>query len=192
MTDQYHIHKANRGTPLDDQLDAALAKYAAVEPRAGLEERILAHLQVERTRPTHAAWWRWATVAALAVVLVALLAWRLDRSGQNPVVHHPAIPQRQVQPLVEANAADTRRQNSPLVWKHRRNAVHAPMTVAAQPKLDQFPSPQPLSEQEKLLADYVADHPEQAVLMAEARMEALRRDAEEKQKTAADNQDSQP
>ena len=192
MTNHEHIHKANRGTPLDDQLDAALAKYAAVEPRAGLEERILAHLQVERTRPTHAAWWRWATVAACALVLAALLAWRLDRSGQNRVVRHPAIPQRQVQSQVEANAANTRRPSPPPMRKHRRNAEQAPATVAAQPKLDQFPSPQPLSAQEKLLADYVADHPEQAVLMAQARMEALRRDAEEKQKAAADNQDSQP
>ena len=192
MTDHDHIHDNNRRTPLDDQLDAALANYAAVEPRAGLEERILAHLQAERARPTRVAWWRWATVAACALVLVALLAWRLDRSGQNRAVRHPAIPQRQVQPQVEANAANTRRPIPPPVRKHRRNPVQAPLTPAAQPKLDQFPSPEPLSEQEKLLADYVADHPEQAVLMAQARMEALRRDAEEKQKAAADNQDSQP
>jgi hypothetical protein len=46
--------------------------------------------------------------------------------------------------------------------------------------LDQFPSPQPLSEQEKILANYVAKYPEHAALIAEARMEALRRDEEER------------
>jgi hypothetical protein len=45
------------------------------------------------------------------------------------------------------------------------------------PKLDQFPSPQPLSEQEKILAAYVAKYPEDALLLAQARAEALRRDA---------------
>ena len=48
--------------------------------------------------------------------------------------------------------------------------------MGAPPKLDQFPSPQPLSEQEKLLQSYVAKYPEQAVLIARARTEALRQD----------------
>ena len=48
--------------------------------------------------------------------------------------------------------------------------------MARAPKLEQFPSPQPLSEQEKLLQNYVAENPEQAVLLARARTEALRQD----------------
>ena len=39
----------------DRMLDAALAKYAAVEPRTGLEERVLANLRAEQARvPDHA------------------------------------------------------------------------------------------------------------------------------------------
>ena len=45
--------------PLDDQLEAALAKYAAVEPRTGLEERILANLKSRPSSSTRVAWWRW-------------------------------------------------------------------------------------------------------------------------------------
>jgi hypothetical protein len=63
--------------------------------------------------------------------------------------------------------------------------------VATAPKLDQFPSPQPLSEQEKLLWNYVAQHPERAGLVAEARMESLERDAEERRQLAAGQPDSQ-
>jgi hypothetical protein len=48
--------------------------------------------------------------------------------------------------------------------------------MARPPKLDQFPSPQPLSEQEKILQSYVAENPEQAVLLARSRTEALRQD----------------
>ena len=35
---------------LDRMLDATLAKYAAAEPRAGFEERVLANLRAERAR----------------------------------------------------------------------------------------------------------------------------------------------
>jgi hypothetical protein len=48
--------------------------------------------------------------------------------------------------------------------------------MAINPKLSQFPSPQPLSEQERLLENYVAKYPERAVLLARARLEALQRD----------------
>ncbi len=42
---------------------------------------------------------------------------------------------------------------------------------AAGPKLDQFPSPQPLSEQELALANYATTFPEEAVLIATAQEE---------------------
>ena len=48
--------------------------------------------------------------------------------------------------------------------------------VASAPKLDEFPSPQPLSEQEKMLAEYVAEHHQQAALVARARMADLKED----------------
>jgi hypothetical protein len=69
------------------------------------------------------------------------------------------------------------------------------MAVGANsPKLDQFPSPQPLSEQEKILASYVNQFPDHAALLAQARMEMLRRDREEelRQAGADSTQDSQP
>jgi hypothetical protein len=47
---------------------------------------------------------------------------------------------------------------------------------ASAPKLDVFPSPEPLSEQEKMLAAYVAQHHQQAVLIARARMAELKED----------------
>jgi len=61
--------------------------------------------------------------------------------------------------------------------------VQRPMqhdTVASSAKLDVFPSPLPLSEQEKILAIYVAQYPEHAALVAEARMDALRQEDEER------------
>jgi hypothetical protein len=62
---------------------------------------------------------------------------------------------------------------------HRRQPK---VVMAVNPKLGQFPSPQPLSQQERLLQKYVAEHPEQAVLLARARGEALRQDQLEEMK----------
>src|SRR5579863_3792234 len=77
--------------PLDPVLDAALAKYAAVEPRVGLEDRVLAHLQAERARPPVRAWWHrsLAGAAAVVVVIALALAWRSGKSSGNP--QHPAV-----------------------------------------------------------------------------------------------------
>ena len=62
--------------------------------------------------------------------------------------------------------------------------AHAAAVAEAHPKLDQFPSPQPLSEQEKILVSYVEDYPDYAVLVARLRTEALRRDELEEMKAA--------
>ena len=173
---------------LDHALDAALAKYAAVEPRAGLEDRILANLRTERLRVPDRAWWRWGVAGALAAVVVLALglAWRSTRPSQ-PVVKLRPTPTLQSaqkpapQPASNAGGKPTRR-NQP--GPHRLVAaqgttVHRarPEVIAsADPKLDQFPSPRPLSEQEKILLDYVGRFPVQAVRVAEAQTALAQRE----------------
>jgi len=44
--------------------------------------------------------------------------------------------------------------------------------LARSPKLSQFPSPQPLSEQERLLVRYVTDFPQEAAMVAKAQARA--------------------
>ena len=183
---------------LDRALDAALAKYAAVEPRAGLEDRVLANLQAERAQVPDRAWWQWGVAGALAaVVVIALaLAWRSGKPSRPVVARHsPAMTEAAKDParLVASNsgAGSNKRHPQASTEARRRTANHVRQeTIVAansnfnqpkldQPKLDQFPSRQPLSEQEKLLQSYVAEYPEKAVLIARARSEALQRDLEE-------------
>ncbi|HLW85782.1 MAG TPA: hypothetical protein VKR60_11255 [Candidatus Sulfotelmatobacter sp.] len=190
MTDQnrsndYRPEDAKQGVTetdaLDRELDAALAKYAAVEPRAGLEARVLANLQAERELSSAHAAWGWPQVTALAaavMILAALLVWLTG--GRTQTVHHQsaATPHTQVawngtrSPERPATVAVSRKASS-------HSAHHAHRLARTVPKLRQFPSPQPLSEQEQMLANYVAKDPEHAVLVARARMEALRRDQSE-------------
>jgi hypothetical protein len=167
---------------LDRVLDAVLAKYAEAEPRAGLEARVLANLRAERARVEDRTWWRWGlAAAALAVVVVTVaLAWRSGRPSPPVVRSHPSAPthvSKEPKKQVASNGVGNgvrppRPGTAPTVTA----SPNGPIAIAQHPKLGQFPSPQPLSEQEKILQNYVAKYPEQAVLVARARSEELRRD----------------
>jgi hypothetical protein len=182
---------------LDHALSSALAKYAAVEPRVGLEQRILANLLAKQAEVPHAAWWKWwlAGVAIAVLVVAVAVGWKSGRDIP-PVIadHSSAIPRSSKGPETQVPGND-RNAIGPEKRAANPKAIvqRSPVTVAAAatPKLDQFPSPQPLSEQERILASYVAFYPEHAVLIAEARMEALRRDAEEIQKLDVNTEDFQ-
>ena len=174
---------------LDRELDAALAKYAAVEPRTGLEERLLANLRAEREHAPDRAWWRWSVVSAVmlaAVVIVVTLAWKPSTQrapviADHPLTATPGVKQPGPGPTV-ASKGPASGDNSPAPRPTIKPVMHRTHSVAvaeAHPKLDQFPSPQPLSEQEKILQSYVAAYPHEALLIAIDRGEALRRDLEE-------------
>lgn len=158
-------------------LDAALAKYAAVEPRQGLEERVLANLRAERARVPDRAWWQWSVIAAVAAVLVVALAlaWRSGQPSHPLAASHPSAPTQapsepatQVVSNREGNGVRPSAPNRPRRIAHR--ALPAVM-ASAQPKLDQFPSPQPLSEQELALVRYASQFPQEATLIARAQEE---------------------
>ena len=176
---------------LDSTLDTALAQYAAVEPRAGLEDRVLANLRAGSARAAERWWWRWsiasAAVAIAAVLIVATtLAWRSGTRRAPLIAHHPST--RGASMKETGQVASNRGENGDhqpapgpttrLVMHH----AHAMIVASAPPKRDRFPSPQPLSEQEKILASYVEKYPEEAVLLARARTEAVRQDQLEEMK----------
>ncbi len=188
MADNHHER-------LERELDAALSKYSAVEPRAGLEERILANLRAEQARVPNRAWWRWsAALVAVVIILAMVVALRPGRRHEDgtarqapPAIQNPTQPETQlVATRVDHGTAKAARVAPRAPAKH---SIHP--AVSAPPKLDRFPSPQPLSEQERMLARYVADYPQRAALLAEARMEALRQDAQERAAIVNGDQDWQ-
>jgi len=164
---------------LDHVLDAVLAKYAAIEPRAGLEERILAGLRTQ-PQPAVRVWWRWGLAGgAVAVVVIALgLAWRLQTTNSRPITKSPQV----VVPNTSTEEPKIAHHDGnivglpikPLVRRtvaHRSNAIEV---MAATPKLDVFPSPQPPSDEELALARYVRDFPADAKVVAEAQANSER------------------
>jgi hypothetical protein len=184
-----------RQRDIDQWLESALSQYGKVEPRTGLESRVLANLQSEKNRIASQRRWWWVvgTAAALAVVVAAV--W----IGESGHVRHPVS--------TAGTSATTKREDareliqtwpapqfavpqiaypSKVVAKSRpANRPTHDLAVARTPKQDQFPSPQPLSEQEQILVRYVVKYPEIAALVAQDQAETLQRDREEEAAEAA-------
>jgi hypothetical protein len=186
---------------LDRILDGALLKYAAVEPSVGLEERVLAQMRAERARDRDRTWWRWSVMAAAAAIVVVAIALALQWGGPlHPQVAHHAPSNLQVPNEIpriisneNGNGVRVRKQGKDATYRITARRSQPQVIIASNPRLDQFPSPQPLSEQEKILASYVARYPENAALIAQARTEALRKDRLEEMRDAAagNEQDSE-
>lgn len=178
MSDPNQFDSTKR-TPLDDHLDAALAKYSSIEPRAGLEQRIFANLKAQEIQRAKLSWWRWAIPLAAAVLVVSFSIWRVHGHRPEQVVRRPTSAEQRVQvatnPTVQ-DAGHPRAGKTPL--RAKRHGLTAVSVAPTAPKLEQFPSPRPLSEQEKLLAEYVTQFHEEAVLVARARAEIRRKDLE--------------
>ncbi len=180
-----------RRDELDHILDAALAKYAAVEPRIGLPERVLANLRAQEGQASNKArprWWQWIATAVAAGIVVAVFAWR---SGQpaRPAIARPSsitTPASRTPGAQEAKTAVAFNGSGKSVHIGTHPAPTAgrpfhPNLAAATPgpKLEVFPSPQPLTREEQILVDYVAHYHRQAVLIARVTNEELERDRRE-------------
>jgi hypothetical protein len=200
MTDSKHRQDAMNKKDMendvfDRDLDLVLARFATVEPRAGLEERVLANLRTKQDRAEERSLWRWPALAALAAVLLVTvsLVWRSAKSKPDITVQHP-LQSTHFETQVAGNrgVGSVPPQEAGSKTRFKPPAVsHTVPETASAAKLDQFPSPQPLSEQEKILAGYVTKYPEHAALIAQARTEELRRDSAEEMGEAASYENSQ-
>jgi hypothetical protein len=155
---------------IDRWLDEALKQCGSVEPRWGLEDRVLATLRTESERIPSPIWSSrpaWIMLATVVVAALLIFTWRtraMRETVVTPPQHKLPVPVGTTSPATDITA----RTSSP----HHRLPSPATDHISAKnealPRLDQFPSPQPLSEQEQMLARYVQQFPRQAVLMARA------------------------
>ena len=160
---------------LDDLLDSALASYSAVEPRAGLESRILARIQdaAEQQERWWCTRWLWAgrvAAAVAAIVLSAWLFWPVHKPIQQ--VQQNIAPSNQVQASDNSqnDVGEQKRQakRAPVIHKQRQTD-YLRQELARSDRPAVFPTPTGLSEQEKLMLAYVAQTPKEEI-MAEVRL----------------------
>jgi hypothetical protein len=207
MADENRNHdwSSDERDTLDRELDAALAKYAAVDPRAGIEDRVLASLGAEREHAAARVWWRWpALVVAAAALAVAVVALMVKPEMGRPNRSAPEMTAQRLPTTlpgdkgIEVRSATNETGNpdhptaSTAAKKPARNRVHAQEFVADGPRRDHFPSLRPLSEEEKLLVRYVQDFPQEAVMIAKAQQEfELEVERLKGSETSGANQDQQ-
>lgn len=132
----------------DAKLDEALASYAdpvgAGDPRV-LMARVLTAIETKRQQRR---WWLSLALAAPVMacgLLAVLLVHRPFRPANQPVpVFHAALP------------------TASLMETARVECVHVPSQQSREkrlPKLEQFPTPAPLTEQERLLIQFAGQAP---------------------------------
>ena len=156
---------------LDRWLDDALPQYGNVEPRAGLERRILANLEsaAQGQSRGQAWWWAWGAAALMACVAIAVsVGIDMNHATKKTVATaNPAIVGASTKGSQSAAP-----QLAHLPHHVKRHSIPPNIEAAKEPRLEQFPSARPLSEQEQLLARYVRELPAEAVLVAQAQAES--------------------
>ena len=152
---------------LDRVLDKALEEFGNTEPRAGLENRVLTNLRMERKRrATKHAWWAVGSVVAAAAVIAAV--W-LGNAPSLPKVSVKIRPEskksEEVGALKVEQVVRPKRPGRTRNTKVRRQErlLTSRTGAATLPRLGGFPSPRPLSDQEKLLLAYVTRAPKSEI-----------------------------
>jgi hypothetical protein len=149
---------------LDSLIDAALETYADRSADANLAERILSRLANEPAPKMRPGWLPWAAVAfpaAICLLLLAYFGWGTADSHTAPDIqgaqlHNPAGPSVRPQAIWTAEPARTRHINHVALLQH---SLADTAKLQPPPKLDVFPTPTPLTRQERALAVYVAHTP---------------------------------
>jgi hypothetical protein len=176
----------------DEWLDAALKQCGAAEPRPGLEDRVLAGIRIEHQRATaQTRKWLQAPAFAAAMLLIgtAFLMRKPDAVMPASVADHPTT-QALPQPAAKASKSNRPNRTAGLGQAPRavaQSSLSRSEQSVTMPRLEQFPSPLPLSEQEELLANYVQQFPQQAALIAHAQTELLQQELIERQQASSND-----
>lgn len=142
---------------LDQLLDSLLADYSDVEPRPGMETRLLANLRAESLPAVKSRWrvrkWFFAAagVVAVAVLLFAIYLSQISNLPQPAkidIAGPPSLP-------VFHGPEHTPKKNRVSGPDAARSMVDVRREV--------FPAPSPLSDQERLLMQYLATTPKEEV-----------------------------
>jgi hypothetical protein len=142
---------------LDRLIDDAVASYSDVEPRLGLEARVLNRMHVLRARRRIFAWGMGLAVAASVVVVGIVI-----RTEQRPT-SKPAEVARVTR--AEEPTPTTR----PVAKVRPAKRARRPQFL---PKLEQFPAPTPLTAEERALIAFAQLHPRDAEMFAELQKQA--------------------
>lgn len=165
MADQ----EKDRKMQIDDMLDSLLASYSSAEPRPGMETRILANLREAEKKAPQGWWnfkWTWVGLVTAAIIVTAMLI-----SGRHQVAPSTNVivktSERGPQPEeIQPHAPIVRRETAK-IHRHKPSTVRAvrqDAALALSQRPANFPTPVPLSEQERMMFTYLENTPHEIVI----------------------------
>jgi hypothetical protein len=148
---------------VEELLDSMLATYSAVDPRPGLEMRVLAILKAarEKQRPWFGLQSMWAGAAAAVLAVIALIfLLRSEEKRQPPAIEAVHTTQQPAPKIAREQGPDRPPAHPATVYPVGKAGTQQ----IADTRPDVFPTPAPLSEQEKLMLRYLAGTPREEIV----------------------------
>ena len=138
---------------VNELLEASLKQYRGEEPRSGLEMRILAGV---RSRQGVARRRRlvWALAACAGTLAAIVLVFHSAHAPNRRRVTSASAPHPTAKPPASPGSADSRFRSPRPVHEPKEELRTPKLGVRATNRPEQFPTPLPLTEQEKLLLAY--------------------------------------
>ena len=134
---------------VDELLETSLKEYRGEEPRSGLEMRILAGVRTQ-ARAARLRWLGWAVAVCAGILAVAALILHFAPTRLRQPTPSASLPQ----PATTQPAPPMVPRQQPLLTP-RRPAPEVRRVASRRSRPEQFPTPLPLTEQEKLLLAYL-------------------------------------
>src|SRR5271157_27383 len=157
---------------LDDLIDRALRGYSGADPLNGLEDRIVRRVRVAGSVPRSPwlSWLRFAVPVAAALFLGAMVPrawWKLTRAADDPQSHaapRPAVIQAlsRPEPALASRNLPAEATQAAKVRHHVRAAREGRARPEALPKEECFPSPAPMTREERVLVAWAMQAPADA------------------------------
>lgn len=152
---------------LEQWLDGALRQREIAEPRPGLEGRILARIALESQRHRTPKSWAWVFATAAVAALLAVFGAGVRHDSEKAPPLEVAAASRNSVPARGAHSSAPASLRPGVRNHSERKRTRAVVGTIPAPKLDHFPSPRPLSEQELALENYAERFPAEAALIAQ-------------------------
>jgi hypothetical protein len=144
---------------LDEMLDSLLASYSTAEPRPGMETRILANVSARQKSRRLGFTWLWAGAGAAAAVVIVIVTL-LNRSTalpKPPVLAGP-VPAPKINSTPAASSLPPRVSSKTPVPRPPEQKAALDVRQAV------FPTPVPVSDQERLMLQYLRATPRDEVI----------------------------
>lgn len=171
MPERHHperIQSPESSSELDELIRASIATYGEPAPDSELAQRILVQIAVETRPAVSRRWLPWAVAVPIAACLIVSFMFFQSRSMHTPAsrtdrAHISADPRNNIAPsniIPSAPYQSQREKRNRLSRDGVRPKLDA-IAVKAQPlpKLDVFPTPQPLTPEEQALVDFAKGAP---------------------------------